>query len=84
MAGIGDFLKRIAGSIVSRRPEALGTASRDVDRERGTPRDASDPTPPGIRVAYHGGSTGLSYDAAGAAGAHGQSAGPNAAISVRA
>jgi len=31
-----------------------------VDRDRGTPRDATPPTPPGIRVTYHGGSTGLS------------------------
>jgi hypothetical protein len=32
------------------------------DRDRGTPRGATPPTPPGIRVAYHGGSTGLSWD----------------------
>jgi hypothetical protein len=31
-----------------------------VDRDRGTPHGAAPPTPPGIRVAYHGGSTGLS------------------------
>jgi homoserine O-acetyltransferase len=31
----------------------------DEDRDRGTPRDATPPTPPGIRVTYHGGSTGL-------------------------
>jgi hypothetical protein len=31
-----------------------------VDRDRGTPRGATPPTPPGIRVTYHGGSTGLS------------------------
>ena len=30
------------------------------DRDRGTPRGATPPTPPGIRVTYHGGSTGLS------------------------
>src|ERR1700730_9694966 len=30
------------------------------DRDRGTPRSATPPTPPGIRVTYHGGSTGLS------------------------
>ena len=29
------------------------------DRDRGTPRDATPPTPPGIRVPYHGGSTEL-------------------------
>ena len=32
------------------------------DRDRGTPRSATPPTPPGIRVTYHGGSTGLSLD----------------------
>ena len=31
-----------------------------IDRDRGTPRDAAPPSPPGIRVPYHGGSTGLS------------------------
>jgi hypothetical protein len=31
-----------------------------IDRDRGTPRGAAPPTPPGIRVAYHGGSIGLS------------------------
>src|SRR3954464_6052887 len=30
------------------------------DRDRGAPRGAAPPTPPGIRVTYHGGSTGLS------------------------
>ena len=30
-----------------------------IDRDRGTPRDATPPTPPGIRVPYHGGSTEL-------------------------
>ena len=30
-----------------------------IDRDRGTPRDATPPTPPGIRVPYHGGSTKL-------------------------
>src|SRR5204862_2884822 len=29
------------------------------DRDRGTHRGATPPTPPGIRVTYHGGSTGL-------------------------
>jgi len=32
------------------------------DRDRGTPRGTTPPTPPGIRVTYHGGSTGLSVD----------------------
>jgi hypothetical protein len=31
-----------------------------VDRDRGTPHGAAPPTPPGIRVAYHGGSIRLS------------------------
>jgi CheY-like chemotaxis protein len=31
-----------------------------VDRDRGTPHGAAPPTPPGIRVTYHGGSIGLS------------------------
>ena len=30
-----------------------------IDRDRGTPRDATPPTPPGIRVPYRGGSTEL-------------------------
>jgi hypothetical protein len=33
---------------------------RTLDRDRGTPRGAAPPTPPGIRVTYHGGSTELS------------------------
>src|SRR5208282_6053096 len=33
-----------------------------VDRDRGTPCGATPPTPPGVRVTYHGGSTGLSLD----------------------
>ena len=35
---------------------------RVEDRDRGTPHGATPPTPPGVRVAYHGGSTGLSLD----------------------
>ena len=31
-----------------------------MDRDRGAPRGAAPPSPPGIRVTYHGGSTGLS------------------------
>lgn len=31
-----------------------------IDRDRGTPRGAAPPTPPGIRITYHGGSIGLS------------------------
>src|SRR5712671_1699712 len=30
-----------------------------MDRDRGTPHGATPPTPPGIRVTYHGGSIGL-------------------------
>ena len=33
-----------------------------VDRDRGTPRGATPPPPPGIRLTYHGGSTGLSLN----------------------
>ena len=33
------------------------------DRDRGTPRGATPPTPPGIRVTYLGGSIGLSFNA---------------------
>ena len=33
-----------------------------IDGDRGTPRGAPPPTPPGILVTYHGGSTGLSLD----------------------
>jgi hypothetical protein len=33
------------------------------DRDRGTPRGAAPPTPPGIRVTYLGGSTRLSFNA---------------------
>ena len=47
---------------------ALGSGQRGVapqrllstlDRDRGTPHDATPPTTPGIRVPYHGGSTEL-------------------------
>jgi len=37
----------------------LACARSANDRDRGTPRGATPPTPPGIRVTYHGGSTGL-------------------------
>lgn len=33
-----------------------------IDRDRGTPRGAAPPTPPGIRITYHGGSAGLGLD----------------------
>src|SRR5690348_15607582 len=38
----------------------MTTICVQIDRDRGTPRGATPPTPPGIRVTYHGGSTGLS------------------------
>jgi len=45
-------------------PPSIGKGRKKViDRDRGTPRGAAPPTPPGIRVAYHGGSTGLSFSA---------------------
>ena len=37
----------------------LEVSDKEIDRDRGTPRDATPPTPPGIRVPYHGGSTEL-------------------------
>src|SRR5947209_1541431 len=39
------------------RGDAGQRAKRAEDRDRGTPRGATPPTPPGIRVTYHGGST---------------------------
>ena len=47
--------------LLSRYGRALAIISL-LDRDRGTPRGATPPTPPGIRVTYHGGSTGLSLD----------------------
>ena len=44
------------------RPSVRQRAKCAEDRDRGTPHGATPPTPPGIRVAYHGGSTGLSWD----------------------
>src|SRR5438034_620785 len=41
-------------------PDTYPTSQKTpFDRDRGTPRGAAPPTPPGIRVAYHGGSIGL-------------------------
>src|SRR5262245_29414044 len=40
-----------------------GCRPRARDRDRGTPHGATPPTPPGIRVTYLGGSTGLSFNA---------------------
>jgi RNA-directed DNA polymerase len=42
------------------RTGTTASTDRGDDRDRGTPRSATPPTPPGIRVTYHGGSTGLS------------------------
>jgi hypothetical protein len=39
----------------------LGPIVCDLHMDRGTPRGAAPPTPPGIRVAYHGGSTELRF-----------------------
>jgi len=54
------------GGAEEQRPAACWTAVEGPqcveDRDRGTPRSATPPTPPGIRVTYHGGSTGLSLD----------------------
>lgn len=39
------------------------------DRDKGAPHGAAPPTPSGIRVGYHGGSTGLSFNAQSRGGA---------------
>jgi len=39
---------------------AASPLPNQIDRDRGAPRGAAPPTPPGIRVTYRGGSTGLS------------------------
>ena len=41
---------------------------RALDRDRGVPHDTPPPTPPGIRVAYHGGSMELSVGDSGDTG----------------
>src|ERR1700730_11776790 len=46
----------VSATLARHREERLYRAD---DRDRGTPRGATPPTPPGIRVTYHGGSTGL-------------------------
>jgi hypothetical protein len=43
----------------SRSEEGCHRARSGQDRDRGTPHGAAPPTPPGIRVTYHGGSIGL-------------------------
>ena len=40
-------------------PKRPATGRNETDRDRGTPHGATPPTPPGIRVTYHGGSIGL-------------------------
>jgi hypothetical protein len=45
------------------RGRCLERPPRSSDRDRGTPHGAAPPTPPGIRVTYLGGSTGLSFNA---------------------
>ena len=47
------MVTHLEGAISLQRPLSVD------DRDRGTPRDATPPTPPGIRVPYHGGSTEL-------------------------
>ena len=45
-----------------RHSEAIGkiaVAENCIDRDRGEPYGPAPPTPPGIRVTYHGGSIGL-------------------------
>ena len=43
-------------------PAARGLVlSARIDRDRGAPHGAAPPTPPGVRVAYHGGSIGLCW-----------------------
>jgi hypothetical protein len=67
------FLGELSTSVVAEAVEETGPAWKELtwslkrplrvmDRDRGTPRGATPPTPPGIRVTYHGGSTGLSVD----------------------
>jgi hypothetical protein len=51
--GITEQTPRACNWVLDQRPEST------LDRDRGTPRDATPPTPPGIRVPYHGGSTEL-------------------------
>ena len=62
MAEVGPEATRVFGrnaqtADIPRRRGERGKSTRDQDR--GTPRDATPPTPPGIRVPYHGGSTEL-------------------------
>ena len=38
----------------------IGVRQRMIDRDRGVPHGTAPPTPPGIRITYRGGSTGLS------------------------
>jgi hypothetical protein len=52
--------RSLLGIVVSAWPRPPQRPINRIDRDRGAPRGAAPPTPPGIRVAYHGGSIGLS------------------------
>ena len=57
------MLKEAMSLYFALAPIAAGACERPEggrDRDRGTPRGATPPTPPGIRVTYYGGSIGLS------------------------
>jgi hypothetical protein len=56
---LGTYSRRSFAPIPAVRVPTIGRLTTR-DRDRGTPRGATPPTPPGIRVTYHGGSTGLS------------------------
>ena len=57
-----DMNTPFVGCALSTGPHLMVPAGRfgARDRDRGTPHGAAPPTPPGIRVTYHGGSIGLS------------------------
>jgi hypothetical protein len=60
--GLSGSGRRLCQSSASRDSTCCGSTKSQKspnDRDRGTPRGAAPPTPPGIRVAYLGGSTGL-------------------------
>jgi hypothetical protein len=50
---------KIKEFIPSRLDAGCHRAQSGQDRDRGAPHGATPPTPPGIRVTYHGGSIGL-------------------------
>ena len=51
---------RVRGAATARTQHKRELSITPIDRDRGAPRGAAPPTPPGIRVTYHGGSPGLS------------------------